>query len=386
MGPVDGHALKAEGGVSKKRKKAARGSSKDAAIAAGAGTLSEVASAAATPGNGKKRKKEKKKKQQLKKKARAGGGGGVQQPGGVNGKLGGVNGKPGGAGGEPGGVNGKPGGVGQKPGGVNGKPGGVVGKPGGVGGKSGGVGGKPGGGSEKGKGKAQPQAAAAPKGAPADKRKRRRDDDVGHLTGVFTPGGELLLRDDAGHVYASARAKDGSLVPVGTWCDQTSSVVPLPEPPADEGEAGAGSSQEGQPPPPSDPHPVPQPLVFTVDQEDDHCETSPEAYTHVAGLLRLTAESMGIEPSALRIYDPYYCNGAVVRHLAALGFLHVYNENEDFYAVLAEGRVPPHDVVVTNPPYSQPHPQRLLAFLASNAKPWLALMPNWVYAKVCDVM
>jgi hypothetical protein len=52
--------------------------------------------------------------------------------------------------------------------------------------------------------------------------------------------------------------------------------------------------------------------------------------------------------------------------------------------MLAEGRVPPHDVVVTNPPYSQPHPQRLLAFLASNAKPWLALMPNWVYAKVGD--
>ena len=40
------------------------------------------------------------------------------------------------------------------------------------------------------------------------------------------------------------------------------------------------------------------------------------------------------------------------RHLAALGFARVHNRNEDFYAVLQEGRVPQHDVVVTNPPYS----------------------------------
>ncbi len=68
----------------------------------------------------------------------------------------------------------------------------------------------------------------------------------------------------------------------------------------------------------------------------------------------------------------------MARHLKALGFPRVHNENVDFYEVVAQGRVPPHDVVVTNPPYSGDHPQRLLRFLARNGRPWLALMPNWV--------
>jgi len=130
----------------------------------------------------------------------------------------------------------------------------------------------------------------------------------------------------------------------------------------------------------SAPHPVPPPLAFAAD-EDDHCETAPEAYAHIAGILTLTARALGIEPQELRIYDPYFCNGAVVRHLAGLGFPIVLNRNEDFYAVLESGRLPPHDVIVTNPPYSGAHPERLLSFLAENGKPWLALMPNWVCAK-----
>lgn len=130
----------------------------------------------------------------------------------------------------------------------------------------------------------------------------------------------------------------------------------------------------------SEPHPVPQPLAFAA-AEDDHCETAPEAYAHVAGLLRETARALGIEPSALRIYDPYFCNGAVARHLAALGFPLVHNRNEDFYEVVSAGAVPPHDVLLTNPPYSDDHPERLLDFMARNGKPWLALMPNWVCTK-----
>lgn len=67
--------------------------------------------------------------------------------------------------------------------------------------------------------------------------------------------------------------------------------------------------------------------------EVDHCETAPEAYKHVACVLHAIAEHLGRRPGELRIYDPYYCNGAVARHLEALGFSHVYNRNEDFYAV-----------------------------------------------------
>ena len=115
----------------------------------------------------------------------------------------------------------------------------------------------------------------------------------------------------------------------------------------------------------SEPHPIPQPLAFAAD-EDDHCETAPEAYQDVAQILLLAAEQLGKTPASLRIYDPYYCNAAVVRHLGALGFSQVYNRNEDFYAALEAGSIPEHDIVVTNPPYSGAHPERLLRFLEQN--------------------
>ena len=44
-------------------------------------------------------------------------------------------------------------------------------------------------------------------------------------------------------------------------------------------------------------------------------------------------------------------------------------------------QAPTHHIVVTNPPYSGQHPQRLMQFLATNGKPWLALMPSWVCTK-----
>jgi hypothetical protein len=37
-------------------------------------------------------------------------------------------------------------------------------------------------------------------------------------------------------------------------------------------------------------------------------------------------------------------------HLRNLGFASVINPCEDFYKVIADGRVPLHDVLVTNPP------------------------------------
>lgn len=48
------------------------------------------------------------------------------------------------------------------------------------------------------------------------------------------------------------------------------------------------------------------PLPFSADP-DDHCETSPSAYTHIAPLLRLIAKCLGKSPNALDIYDPYFC-------------------------------------------------------------------------------
>ena len=201
----------------------------------------------------------------------------------------------------------------------------------------------------------QPTAASSDQvvGKKRDKRKDKRaakriklqeveeaGDEPDELEGVVVDG-ELLLRDpSSGAVYASERDERGALVAVGRW--EAGKVVPLAV-------VVAPSEAAAPAPAPSVPHPLPQPLAFAA-AEDDHCETAPEAYTHIAGALQQLAATLGVPAAELRIYDPFYCNGAVERHLAALGFPCVHNRNEDFYAVLQEGRVPPHDVVVTAPP------------------------------------
>jgi hypothetical protein len=116
---------------------------------------------------------------------------------------------------------------------------------------------------------------------------------------------------------------------------------------------------------------------FSVD-DDDHCETGPDAYKHAVPLLNLLAARLGKEPGDLRVYDPYFCAGAVKSHLKELGFPNVYNECEDFYKVQAEGKGPAHDVLLTNPPYSGEHMSKLLSFVAKNSKPFLLLMPTYV--------
>ncbi|KAL9189729.1 hypothetical protein ACHAXT_009404 [Thalassiosira profunda] len=116
-------------------------------------------------------------------------------------------------------------------------------------------------------------------------------------------------------------------------------------------------------------------LPFAADP-NDHCETSPVAYAHVAPVLHAIAKCLGKAPAELEIYDPYFCAGAAVQHLNKLGFGQVHNKCEDFYEVIKQKRVPAHDVVVTNPPYSGDHFDRLLQFLSSNRKPALLLLPE----------
>ena len=101
---------------------------------------------------------------------------------------------------------------------------------------------------------------------------------------------------------------------------------------------------------------------------NDHFETPQAAYADVLPLLAACArqahgDGAGLE--TLRVYDPYYCQGAMQRALAALGCARdkLINENRDFYADVAAGTLPSHDVLLTNPPYSADHKQRLLAFL-----------------------
>ena len=101
---------------------------------------------------------------------------------------------------------------------------------------------------------------------------------------------------------------------------------------------------------------------------NDHFETPQAAYADVLPLLAACAKQAhgdGAGLETLRVYDPYYCQGAMQQALAALGCARdkLINENRDFYADVAAGTLPAHEVLLTNPPYSADHKQRLLDFL-----------------------
>lgn len=120
--------------------------------------------------------------------------------------------------------------------------------------------------------------------------------------------------------------------------------------------------------------------------DDDHCETPLAAYRDIAPILdAILKEKKGVGAvrSELAIYDPYFCEGSMKEHLASLDFTNVYNKREDFYKVIEQQTLPEFDVLVTNPPYSGDHPMALLKFIKqqSEKKPFLLLMPNWVYTK-----
>ena len=119
---------------------------------------------------------------------------------------------------------------------------------------------------------------------------------------------------------------------------------------------------------------------FQVDAAD-HCETPFQAYQDIEPFLFRIALALKKPKEKLRIYDPYFCEGSVAKHLSRLGFTNVYNKNEDFYKVIDDNEVPEHDVMLTNPPYSGDHFRRILQFAAANKKPWLLLLPNFVCRK-----
>jgi hypothetical protein len=75
------------------------------------------------------------------------------------------------------------------------------------------------------------------------------------------------------------------------------------------------------------------------------------------------------------------CKGAVVDNLKTLGFTTVINQNRDFYGDINKGLIPSHDVLLTNPPYSGDHKQRLLMYLSSTKTPFLLLLPAYTASK-----
>jgi hypothetical protein len=80
----------------------------------------------------------------------------------------------------------------------------------------------------------------------------------------------------------------------------------------------------------------------------------------------------------------------VIENLNRLGFGSVYNRKEDCYAAWSSSSassspsLPEFGALVTNPPYSGDHMERLLEFVASPAfgdRPWFLLLPSWVVKK-----
>lgn len=118
---------------------------------------------------------------------------------------------------------------------------------------------------------------------------------------------------------------------------------------------------------------------FEVD-DDDHCETPIEAFADIAVLLEKYAMELNKTKESLIIYDPYFCEGSSSLRLKSLGFPQVYNKKEDFYQRMQNG-LPIYDVIVTNPPYSGDHIERLVNFVFASNKPWFLLIPNFVYMK-----
>jgi hypothetical protein len=114
-------------------------------------------------------------------------------------------------------------------------------------------------------------------------------------------------------------------------------------------------------------------------EEEDHCESPKEAYEQIAPLLQKFASLVGKTASTVSIYDPYYCNGSTKKYLNSLGFDNVYHEKEDCYA--AWNTHLDWDVLMTNPPYSGDHMERLLDYVTGTSKAWFLLAPQFLHKK-----
>lgn len=114
---------------------------------------------------------------------------------------------------------------------------------------------------------------------------------------------------------------------------------------------------------------------------DDHCESPVEAYEDICFILERLALEKNKTKETLLIYDPFYCEGNVIKRLGSLGFRNVYNRNEDFYFVKQNNILPKFDCIVTNPPYSASHIEELISFSIRSTAPFFLLLPNYVYTK-----
>lgn len=100
---------------------------------------------------------------------------------------------------------------------------------------------------------------------------------------------------------------------------------------------------------------------------NDHFETPRRAYLDVKPLLDWLIDCLtdidsdtSCTKTTAAMYDPYYCNGRTAVLLRDLGYDNVIHEKRDFYADM--GKFYDYDILITNPPYSDTHKKRCLAY------------------------
>jgi len=121
-------------------------------------------------------------------------------------------------------------------------------------------------------------------------------------------------------------------------------------------------------------------------ENDDHCESPLKAYEDIQVFLTRVLKKLSKTVENFKIYDPYYCNGAIIKNLGNLGFPNVINQKEDCYQIWSTkvNMYPKFDVLITNPPYSGDHIERLLNHVTNKSygdRSWFLLLPDWVHKK-----
>jgi len=223
-----------------------------------------------------------------------------------------------------------------------------------------------------------------------DNNKNDNDDDtdVTPLEGTMMGKTMVLLDRKKGVVYsAEKRLEDGTRKPVGTiLANGTIQMTDtIPDNPIQAMTSTKTTTDSTTTNGVEEPH-----FPFETDP-DDHCESPMDAYQDIVPFLTAYQEQQRRQRRDgnyhVQIYDPYYCNGAVCRNLESLGFPHVYNQKEDCYQVWnTPTRYPKYDILITNPPYSGDHMERLIQHLVSpefggRNRPWMLLLPQWVHKK-----
>ena len=78
---------------------------------------------------------------------------------------------------------------------------------------------------------------------------------------------------------------------------------------------------------------------FDVDY-NDHFETPFIDYNDIKCILVELASILNKPIQDLIIYDPYWCQGNMIKHLQSLGFHNIINSNRDFYKDIKQKQIP----------------------------------------------